>query len=165
MAGRVVGGKLFLLQVFGKHNHQNIGAMLEACKQLALEPEEALQALADFKGAALRMQVLHSTDHLVVIRDYAHASSNLKATLVAATKPFRNRQVVACYELHTYSSLKSEFLSEYAGCLRGANKKIVFVDEQALIQRKRTDGRGLCLWPVAGQGLACKLWSAGRVRS
>jgi len=129
---RLKGGKRYPLSVFGKHNMQNIGAVLEACKQLAIEPEEALTALADFRGAALRMEVQHQSPELIVIRDYAHAPSKLKATLRAATKRYRKRQVVACYELHTYSSLNPDFLAEYAGSLKDANAKIVFVDENAL---------------------------------
>jgi UDP-N-acetylmuramate: L-alanyl-gamma-D-glutamyl-meso-diaminopimelate ligase len=72
----------------------------------------------------------------VVFKDFAHSPSKLKATVDAVREQFPGRKLVACMELHTYSSLSEGFLDQYAGCMDQADAAIVFYDPHA-VQLKR----------------------------
>jgi hypothetical protein len=87
-------------------------------------------------GAAKRLEKLAETTERVVYKDFAHSPSKLKATVEAVREQFPDRQLVACMELHTYSSLSENFLDQYAGCMDDADRAIVFYDPHA-VQLKR----------------------------
>jgi UDP-N-acetylmuramate: L-alanyl-gamma-D-glutamyl-meso-diaminopimelate ligase len=71
-----------------------------------------------------------------VYRDFAHSPSKLKASLEAVKQQFPERRLVACFELHTYSSLNKSFLSEYAGTMDPADIKIVYFNPHAIAIKK-----------------------------
>ena len=114
------------MQVFGKHNLQNAMGAVAVCKTLNVDEEFSLRALNDFRGAAKRMQVLAENDDCTIILDFAHAPSKVRATVDAAREKFPNRRLVACLELHTFSSLNKDFISEYKNTLHRADEKIIF---------------------------------------
>jgi UDP-N-acetylmuramate: L-alanyl-gamma-D-glutamyl-meso-diaminopimelate ligase len=71
-----------------------------------------------------------------IYKDFAHSPSKLKATIHAVKTQFPDRGLVACMELHTFSSLNKEFLQEYAGALDGADNAVVFIDRKTFEQKK-----------------------------
>jgi UDP-N-acetylmuramate: L-alanyl-gamma-D-glutamyl-meso-diaminopimelate ligase len=94
--------------------------------------ENFYQAIASFSGAARRLEKIAEKDSLLVFRDFAHAPSKLKATLDAVKEAMPNRRVIACFELHTFSSLNEQFLSEYAHSMDAADVAVVFFSHHAL---------------------------------
>lgn len=122
------------LKVFGEHNLLNLQAAFLACKELGVGPDAFLKGITAFGGAAKRLELLGSNDHrhINVYRDFAHAPSKVKATMEAVRKQFPDRKLVAVLELHTYSSLNEQFLSEYQGALDLADKAVVFYSRHAL---------------------------------
>ncbi|HEX7366832.1 MAG TPA: peptidoglycan synthetase, partial [Pelobium sp.] len=68
----------------------------------------------------------------------AHSPSKLKATVEACKEQFPNRLLIACIELHTFSSLNEHFLTEYEGTINGADFAIVYIDRATFIQKKMT---------------------------
>lgn len=119
-------GKKYPLQVFGEHNLQNLNGARLVCNQLGISDDAFYTAMGSFAGAAKRMQLADETADCVVYRDFAHSPSKLKATLAAVKQQYPDRKLVACFELHTYSSLSREFLSEYKGCMDPADEAIVY---------------------------------------
>jgi UDP-N-acetylmuramate: L-alanyl-gamma-D-glutamyl-meso-diaminopimelate ligase len=129
-------GQRYPLQVFGEHNLLNMEAARQVCSRLNINTVAFYSSMQSFKGAARRLELLGKNEHTNVYKDFAHSPSKLKATIHAVKAQFPNRQLVACIELHTFSSLDKNFLSEYAGSMDEADKAIVFIDEKTFIQKK-----------------------------
>lgn len=120
------------VSVFGNHNLLNMQAAIAVCEELGISREDCYQAIMDFTGAARRLERIAETDNLVAFRDFAHAPSKLKATLDAVREAYPNHQLIACFELHTYSSLSAQFLNEYEGSMSSADDAIVYFSHHAL---------------------------------
>jgi UDP-N-acetylmuramate: L-alanyl-gamma-D-glutamyl-meso-diaminopimelate ligase len=120
------------LQVIGRHNMSNISGAWEVCKLLAVQPQDFLKHIATFKGAARRLEKIHDDGRNVIFKDFAHSPSKVKATVEAVTELYGKNQVVACLELHTFSSLNKAYLSQYRKTLKGLKHKIVFIDAHTL---------------------------------
>lgn len=120
------------VSVFGRHNLLNMQAAIAVCMELGIERADCYKAIASFTGAAKRLEKIFEEENLVAYRDFAHAPSKLKATLDAVKEAYPDRDVVACFELHTYSSLNEEFLGEYAHSMDAADTAIVYFSHHAL---------------------------------
>lgn len=130
--------KTYPLQVFGDHNLQNIAGAKLVCSQLGITDEQFYNAMTSFKGAARRLEVLAQNGNCTVFYDFAHSPSKLKATTEAVKKQFTDRKLVAVMELHTFSSLKKEFLPQYEGCMASADEAFVYFDPHT-IEHKRLE--------------------------
>ena len=125
-------GQTGALKVFGDHNLLNLHAAFLVAKELGIETADFLTGIASFSGAAKRLELLAGNDQVSIYRDFAHAPSKVKATIQAVKMQFPARQLIAVLELHTYSSLNEQFLSEYRGALDPADKAVVFYSRHAL---------------------------------
>jgi UDP-N-acetylmuramate: L-alanyl-gamma-D-glutamyl-meso-diaminopimelate ligase len=124
-------GKTYPIQVFGEHTLKNLKGALLICEQIGIAPTDFYQAISSFKGAAKRLELVASSDSSLLYKDFAHAPSKVNATTQALKNQFPNRKLVACLELHTFSSLKPAFLPEYEGTLNLADEAIVYLSEHA----------------------------------
>lgn len=124
------------IHVFGKHNLENIQAAIETCRFLGFDLNRCFESLTNFKGAAKRMELIFKNDKHTVFRDFAHAPSKLKASLQAIREQFPNSKILACYELHTYSSLNPEFLPQYKDTAAAADELLIYFDANALAIKK-----------------------------
>ncbi|MDA9555145.1 Mur ligase family protein [Pelobium sp.] len=131
-----VNHQLVPLQVFGRHNLLNLTAARLACKEIGVSDEDFYLAIGSFKGAARRLEKLGENEHAVVFKDFAHSPSKLKATIEAVKEQFPTRELIACIELHTFSSLNEDFLKEYADTMNGADFAVVFIDEKTFLQKQ-----------------------------
>jgi UDP-N-acetylmuramate: L-alanyl-gamma-D-glutamyl-meso-diaminopimelate ligase len=124
------------LKIFGDHNLMNLNAAKLVCKQLEINENEFDAAIASFTGAAKRLEVISADDSTNVYKDFAHSPSKLKATIDAVKAQFTNRKLIACIELHTFSSLNKDFLKEYTGSMDKADDAIVFIDIKSFEQKR-----------------------------
>jgi UDP-N-acetylmuramate: L-alanyl-gamma-D-glutamyl-meso-diaminopimelate ligase len=124
------------LSVFGEHNLANLNAAYLACREMGVTTEDFFKAIGSFKGAAKRLQTLHKTKTSIAYLDFAHAPSKVKATVKAVSAEFPKRQLLACLELHTFSSLNKTFLPQYAETMNAADEAIVFFNEHTLAMKK-----------------------------
>ena len=120
------------LEIFGDHNLQNLAGAKWICQHMGVDEEDFYEAIASFKGASKRLEKIAENSQTVVFKDFAHSPSKVKATTEAVKKQYAQREVIACLELHTYSSLNAEFLSEYKGALDQADKAVVFYSPHAV---------------------------------
>ena len=120
------------VSVFGRHNLLNMQAAIDVCMELGVSEANCYQAIASFTGAARRLEKVKEDKNLLVYRDFAHAPSKLKATLNAVREAYPTHHLIACFELHTFSSLNAQFLSEYAHSMDAADEAIVFFSHHAL---------------------------------
>jgi UDP-N-acetylmuramate: L-alanyl-gamma-D-glutamyl-meso-diaminopimelate ligase len=119
------------VQLFGRHNMQNISAAAKVCRELGIPDEVFYSAVKNFRGAARRLQVLVESEHYAVYHDFAHAPSKVEASVNALRELHPHRKLVVCLELHTYSSLSASFLPQYSGTLEAADEAAVFFDPAA----------------------------------
>lgn len=124
------------LQVFGEHNLLNIEGARWICNQMGVMDEAFYEAIASFPGADNRLQLLASNDFQRVFKDFAHAPSKVQATVNAVKAQFENVPLLACLELHTFSSLNPEFISQYKGAMDAADLAVVFFSKAALEHKK-----------------------------
>lgn len=138
-------GKTFLLnkkdeevaiQIFGAHNLRNVSAAKEVCKQLGIKGKDFFRAVASFPGAARRLELVKEGGTSVVYKDFAHAPSKLKATTNALKQQFPQRRLVACLELHTFSSLNPAFLPQYAHCFDAPDVAVVYFNPHVLKHKR-----------------------------
>jgi UDP-N-acetylmuramate: L-alanyl-gamma-D-glutamyl-meso-diaminopimelate ligase len=129
-------GQQIPLQIFGRHNLTNLNGALMVCRQLGINDKIFFEAIQTFKGASKRLELVARRESRVVYKDFAHAPSKVNATLKAVREQFPERLVIACLELHTYSSLNKDFLPQYSGTLDSADIAIVYFSPHAL-QLKR----------------------------
>lgn len=122
----------YKIQVFGNHNLQNINGAKLICNQLGVNDVEFYKAISTFRGAAKRLQVLHTTASSMAYLDFAHAPSKVKATVNALKEYYPERKLVACLELHTFSSLNTDFLGEYEGAMDAADTAVVYFNPETL---------------------------------
>ena len=127
------------LRVFGRHNLLNLTAARYACNALGLAGEQFDEAIQSFGGASKRLELVKKSSAAAVYRDFAHAPSKLRATIAAMKEQYPNRRLVACMELHTFSSLTAEFLKQYAGTMDRADVPFVYYSQHALQLKKLPD--------------------------
>ncbi len=124
------------LKVFGEHNLQNMEAARLACRQIGVTDDQFYSVICDFPGASNRLQKIVETQNSVAFKDFAHSPSKLKATVHAVKNQYPERKLVACMELHTFSSLTEDFLPQYAGSMEQADVAFVYYNPE-VIHHKR----------------------------
>ncbi len=124
------------LQIFGNHNLQNLEGARLVCQEIGISTADFYEAIQTFKGAAKRLELIGNKEKTTVYKDFAHSPSKLKATVGAVKNQYQNRKVVALMELHTFSSLNSEFLAQYSGSMQDADLAIVYYNPKTIAHKK-----------------------------
>ena len=124
------------IEVFGKHNLNNLEGARWICQLMGVQQEDFYEAIATFKGASKRLEKIGQGPTSIAYKDFAHSPSKVRATTQALKSQYPERRLLACLELHTYSSLNPEFLSEYKGTLNDADKAVVFYSPNAVKIKK-----------------------------
>jgi UDP-N-acetylmuramate: L-alanyl-gamma-D-glutamyl-meso-diaminopimelate ligase len=120
------------LQIFGQHNMQNLAGAQWVCQLMGIDKKSFYEAIADFSGASKRLEKLAENETAVLFKDFAHSPSKVKATVAAVKNQYPNKKLVACLELHTYSSLDATFLKDYKDTLATADEAVVFYSPHAV---------------------------------
>lgn len=127
---------LMPIQIFGEHNLNNLEGARWICQLMGVDATDFYDAISTFKGASKRLEKIAETATTVVFKDYAHSPSKVEATTRAVKKQYPDRKLLACLELHTYSSLDPGFLHEYQGALNAADIAVVFYSPHAVELKK-----------------------------
>ena len=141
---KVVNGETLLdtpegslpIEVFGKHNLNNLAGAKWICQHMGIDEDDFYEAITTFKGASKRLEKIAESKTSVAYKDFAHSPSKVEATTNAVKEQYQNRTLVACLELHTYSSLNADFLKEYKGTLDAADIAVVFYSPHAVEIKK-----------------------------
>ncbi|KIO75501.1 peptidoglycan synthetase [Pedobacter lusitanus] len=124
------------LKIFGDHNLMNLSAAKLVCQEIGISEIDFNQAITSFKGASKRLELLNAENNTNVYKDFAHSPSKLRATIEAVKSQFEERKLVACIELHTFSSLNKNFLLQYEDTMIRADNPIVYIDIKTFQQKK-----------------------------
>ncbi|MBT8282513.1 MAG: peptidoglycan synthetase [Muriicola sp.] len=143
-AYQIIDGQTFLdteegplpVEVFGQHNLSNLSGAKWICQQMGIDEDDFYQAISSFTGASKRLEKFGESETSVVFKDFAHSPSKVAATTKAVKEQFPDKKLVACLELHTYSSLNETFLSHYQGTLDAADVSAVFYSPKSVAIKK-----------------------------
>ena len=124
------------VEIFGKHNLNNLAGAKWICQQMGIDENYFYEAISTFQGASKRLEKIAETKKSIAYKDFAHSPSKVLATTNALKNQYPNRKLIACLELHTYSSLNPEFLKEYKGALDAADVAVVFYSPHAVEIKK-----------------------------
>ena len=124
------------IEIFGRHNLNNLEGARWICQLMGVQQEDFYEAIATFTGASKRLEKIAEGKSSIAYKDFAHSPSKVMATTQALKTQYPERSLLACLELHTYSSLNPEFLSQYKGTLDSADKAIVFYSPKAVKIKK-----------------------------
>ncbi|MGD0711068.1 MAG: Mur ligase family protein [Bacteroidales bacterium] len=130
------GESIYPLKIFGRHNLLNLNGAKLVCNQLGVSDEQFYEAITQFRGASKRLELIGMNETVSVFKDFAHSPSKLKATTIAVKEQFPDRKLVACLELHTFSSLNAEFLKEYKGSMHDADVAMVYFNPHTIEHKK-----------------------------
>lgn len=114
----------------------NLNGARLVCQQLGIKDQDFYHAISSFEGAARRLEIVKSLPDAVMFRDFAHSPSKLRATTAAVKRQFPDRKIIACMELHTFSSLNKDFLDEYRDCMALADHAFVYFNPHTIAHKK-----------------------------
>jgi UDP-N-acetylmuramate: L-alanyl-gamma-D-glutamyl-meso-diaminopimelate ligase len=129
------GSESIAIKLFGKHNLQNISGAIEVLKKIGISPDQFYTAIQSFKGADKRLELIGEKESASIYKDYAHAPSKVKATTLAVKEQYPERDLVACLELHTFSSLNKDFLEQYNGTMKYCNVPVVYYSPSTIAKK------------------------------
>tara|TARA_B100000900_G_scaffold85578_2_gene69305 strand:- start:16708 stop:18027 length:1320 start_codon:yes stop_codon:yes gene_type:complete len=127
------------LKIFGIHNLQNLNAAMLVCMKIGIDKKTFLNEIKSFKGASNRLELISNKKDFSLYKDFAHSPSKLKATTLALKKQFPVRKLIACMELHTFSSLNKSFLNEYENSMNIVDIAIIYYNTETIKQKKLRD--------------------------
>ena len=124
------------VRIFGEHNMQNLSAAREVCLASGISEDDFYEAIKSFEGTSRRLQKLKDNERGLVYLDFAHSPSKVKATVEAVASRYPKREIIACLELHTYSSLSADFLPQYKNTLANASLAFVYFNPHEIELKK-----------------------------
>jgi UDP-N-acetylmuramate: L-alanyl-gamma-D-glutamyl-meso-diaminopimelate ligase len=129
-------GEEYPLLIFGEHNLQKLVGAMHLAQSMGIENDSFLRAMNDFTGAGKRLQKVVDSERFTMFKDFAHSPSKLKATTAAIKQQYPSRKVVACMELHTFSSLNKDFLPFYKDAMMAADLALVYFNPEVVAHKK-----------------------------
>ena len=120
----VAGVGAFRLFVPGEHNVRNALAAIAVARELGIHSSVIARGLAGFLGVDRRFQIIGRFSGAIVVDDYAHHPTEIRATLSAARRGYPGRRIVALFQPHLYSRTR-DFAGDFAASLRVADVALV----------------------------------------
>ena len=110
----------FTMAVFGLHDISNATSAIALADINGISIEKIQESLSQYKPAERRFSE-HKIGNSVVVDDYAHHPSEIKATINSARRKYADKEVIAIFQPHTYTRT-AKFLNEFAESLETADK-------------------------------------------
>jgi UDP-N-acetylmuramate--alanine ligase len=109
----------FTISLPGRHNVSNALAGIAAAQTAGVEADAIRRALATYRGAARRFELVGEAAGVTVMDDYAHHPTEVRAGVVQpARERFGERRLVVLFQPHTYTRTRY-LLEEWKTCFRG----------------------------------------------
>ncbi|MDA3803102.1 MAG: UDP-N-acetylmuramate--L-alanine ligase [Patescibacteria group bacterium] len=114
----------FKIQLFGRHNVLNALSVIATSIELGLEIESIKKIISSFKGTERRLQKLGEYNKALIIDDYAHHPTEIKATLQALSSVYKSKNIITVFHPHTFSRTKALF-SDFVTSFSNTNELII----------------------------------------
>ncbi|TDN93468.1 UDP-N-acetylmuramate--alanine ligase/UDP-N-acetylmuramate: L-alanyl-gamma-D-glutamyl-meso-diaminopimelate ligase [Salegentibacter sp. 24] len=124
------------LEIFGRHNMSNLAGAKWICQHMGIDEDDFYEAMMEFEGARRRLEKVYENQTSMIFKDFAHSPSKVKASTQAVKEQYPSKKLIACLELHTYSSLNSEFIKQYKNTLDAADEAIIFYSPEAIAKKQ-----------------------------
>ena len=111
--------RTFEIPFFGDHAVLNALAVISLCNYEGIPVEVIQQQLLSFGGVKRRFTESRKGNR-ILIDDYAHHPTEIKATIQSTRQKYPDREIIAIFQPHTFSRTRT-FLSEFAESLEGAD--------------------------------------------
>ena len=115
------------LHVHGKHNMLNALAAIATADVLSIPLDITLRALKRFAGAERRFEIIGEANGVLVIDDYAHHPTEIRATLTTARQIYPGRRIVACFQPHTFTRTR-DFAEGFGQAFADSADVLVLLD-------------------------------------
>ena len=122
--------KKIKLNIFGKHNMQNLAGAKIICEQLGVKISNFYKSISSYKLPHRRLQIISDKKNKI-FRDFAHSPSKLLATINAVKLQYSNK-LLSVYELHSSSSFDFTFLKTYKNSLNNSDFSVIYISEKNL---------------------------------
>jgi len=122
------------INIFGKHNLQNIAGSKVVCEQLGVKEKNFYNAISSYELPENRLNIIYNKK-FKVFRDFAHSPSKLSST-IEAVKSFHNKKLLVIYELHSSSSFNKTFLRTYKDSTINSDDSIVYLSDKIVKEKK-----------------------------
>ena len=132
-------GSVYKMQVFGRHNMQNLEGARLICSQLGISDADFYRSAGKFRGAGKRLQLMGQKDNTAVFLDFAYSPSKVEVTVKAVKEQFPERKLIAMLELCTFSSLNKSFLGHYRHTMDHADQAVVYYNPEILKHKRLED--------------------------
>jgi len=113
------------LELIGRHNLANALAVYALCRELGVDRVELRAGLASFAGVKRRQELKGEWRGILVIDDFAHHPTAVKATINAVKETYPGRRIWALFEPRSNTSRRNVFEREFAQALTLADQIIV----------------------------------------
>ena len=110
---------------------------MHICNSVGIKPKDFYKAITSFSGASNRLELIYKSSNSTIFKDFAHSPSKVKATSEAVRKQFPQIRLIACFELHTYSSLNPAFLNKYRDTLNSVDECYIYYSEKNMKIKRR----------------------------
>ena len=130
----------FTIPLYGKHMVYNACAAIIACKEIGISKDDIYKLLGNFKNAKRRFAITN-VDDAVIIDDYAHHPTEIRATIEAVRQKYPNRRLVVVFKPNTYSRTR-DFLDDFISVLGMADK--TYLTEIECNRERQEDYPGVC---------------------
>jgi UDP-N-acetylmuramate--alanine ligase len=115
------------LHVHGKHNMLNALAAIATADVLSIPLDITLRALKRFGGAERRFEIIGEANGILVIDDYAHHPTEIRATLTTARQIYPGRRIIACFQPHTFTRTR-DFAEGFGQAFADSADVLVLLD-------------------------------------
>lgn len=112
------------LSVAGRHNLLNATMALATCAACGIEPQAAADAISAFTGVDRRMTELGRCNGALVVDDYGHHPTEIRATLAALRERYEPRRLFCVFQPHQHSRTRF-LLDDFAGSFSLADETVV----------------------------------------
>jgi UDP-N-acetylmuramate--alanine ligase len=112
------------LRLPGRHNVLNALAAIAVGRELLIPFDTIARALSTFTGVVRRFELKGERDGVLVVDDYAHHPTEIRATLAAARQVYPDRRIVALFQPHLFSRTR-DFAADFGKALAAADVNIV----------------------------------------
>jgi len=112
------------IRLAGEHNVRNALAVLACTKMFGLEAREVINCLGGFEGMDRRVMKKAQINGVVVLDDYAHHPTEIKASLKAVRQKYGNKKIFCVFQPHQYSRTRF-LLKDFAESFKLADMTIV----------------------------------------